>query len=334
MRRRRINWARRILSWSFLFCFAMYIVIIITTFFINNEGRVKADLAQEMVDDQPPTIELIGGDSMTIAVGDSFMEPGFTVYDTRSIPTVEIEQLIDVRNPGEYEISYRASDADENVTEVTRKVRVIEPAGRIYLTFDDGPGDYTATLLDILAKYNIKATFFVTGYGDDALIKREYEEGHAVGLHTNSHIYSYIYSSIDNYMADLNAVKDRVYNITGKNTKMLRFPGGSSNLISANYDGGIHIMTKLSELLNEQKYAYFDWNVDSNDAGGADSSEQIYNNVISALKWGGDSVVLQHDIKPQSVEAVEKIIQYGLDNNFVFSKLRLDSFGAHHGINN
>ena len=329
-----INWARRILSWSFLFCFAMYIVIIITTFFMNNEEGVRRELAREMIDDQPPTIELIGGDSMTIAVGDTFVEPGFTVYDTRSVPTVEVEDLVDVKRPGEYEISYRANDANENVAEAKRKVKVIEPAGRIYLTFDDGPGDYTATLLDILAKYNIKATFFVTGYGDDALIKREYDEGHTVGLHTNSHIYSYLYSSIDNYMTDLNAVRDRVYNITGKKTKMLRFPGGSSNLISAHYDGGIHIMTSLVELLSDQNYTYFDWNVDSGDAGGADSSEQIYNNVVSALKWGGDSIVLQHDIKPHSVEAVEKIIQYGLENNFVFSKLTSDSFNAHHGINN
>jgi peptidoglycan/xylan/chitin deacetylase (PgdA/CDA1 family) len=93
-------------------------------------------------------------------------------------------------------------------------------------------------------------------------------------------------------------------------------------------------MTSLVELLSDQNYTYFDWNVDSGDAGGADSSEQIYNNVVSALKWGGDSIVLQHDIKPHSVEAVEKIIQYGLENNFVFSKLTSDSFNAHHGINN
>ena len=186
----------------------------------------------------------------------------------------------------------------------------------------------------VLAKYNVKVTFFVTGYGDDALIKREYDEGHAVGLHTNSHVYSHIYSSIDNYMADLNAVGDRVRNVTGKATRLMRFPGGSSNLISARYDGGSKIMSKLVSLINERGYTYYDWNVDSDDAGGANTAEQVYNNVVSALKQGGDSLVLQHDVKSYSVEAVERIIQYGLENNYAFSKLTPDSFSAHHGVNN
>ena len=312
----------------------MYTVIIVVNFFMNNEDRVRADLAREMIDNQAPVIELNGGNSMTLAVGDVLCEPGFRVYDDRGIPKVEVEELVNTRRPGEYVINYHASDDSGNIAEAQRSVKVIEPSGRIYLTFDDGPGDYTGTLLDVLAKYNVKATFFVTGYGDDALIKREYDEGHTVGLHSNSHDYSYVYSSIDNYMADLNAVSNRVYNITGKRMKLIRFPGGSSNLISAYYDGGNHIMSRLVELVNSENYVYFDWNVDSGDAAGVDSSDQIYNNVVSALKPGGDSVVLQHDIKQPSVEAVEKIIQYGLENNFVFSKLRTDSFNAHHGVNN
>ena len=160
----------------------------------------------------------------------------------------------------------------------------------------------------------------MTGYGDDALIKREYDEGHAVGIHTFSHVYSSIYTSVENYMADFEQIRGRVASLTGHEPKLMRFPGGSSNLISARYDGGIKIMSRLTSILTERGFTFFDWNVDSADAGGASSADEVYNNVIAALKTGGDSVILQHDIKPYSVEAVERIIQYGLSNNFVFSK--------------
>ena len=69
-------------------------------------------------------------------------------------------------------------------------------------------------------------------------------------------------------------------------------------------------------------------------AGGAGSADEVYNNVVNALKWGGDSVILQHDTKPYSVEAVERIIQYGLENNFVFEILSTNTFTVHHGVNN
>ena len=334
MRKQRINWARRVLNYCLVFCLAIYIVILIATFFSNNEERVRTDLAQSMIDNQAPVIELIGGDSMTMAVGDTFVEPGFDVYDVGSVPKLEIEGLVDVKHPGDYEILYHAYDNQYNVSDVTRKVKVINPAGRIYLTFDDGPSEYTGSLLDVLKKYNVKATFFVTGYGDDAMIKREFDEGHAVGLHTNTHMYSYVYSSLDNYVADLNAVRDRVRNITGQSTKLVRFPGGSSNVISARYDGGNKIMSKLVGLMGEWGYTYFDWNVDSDDAGGAHTSEQVFANVVDGIKKGGDLIVLQHDVKPDSVEAVEGIIQYALENNYVFAKLTPDSFTAHHSVNN
>jgi peptidoglycan/xylan/chitin deacetylase (PgdA/CDA1 family) len=213
-------------------------------------------------------------------------------------------------------------------------VKVINPTGRIYLTFDDGPSDYTASLLDVLAKYNVKATFFVTGYGDDALIRREYDEGHAIGLHTNSHIYSYVYSSVDNYMADLNAVGDRVRRITGKATKLMRFPGGSSNMISAYYDGGSKIMSKLVGLMNEQGYTYFDWNVDSKDAGGAKTPEEVLENVITGIEKRSVSVVLQHDIHGFSVDAVERIINWGLSQGYTCLPLTESSPACEHNIRN
>ena len=214
-----------------------------------------------------------------------------------------------------------------------RAKRIAEAVGIIYLTFDDGPGDYTNALLDVLEKYDVKATFFVTGRGDDDVIKREFDEGHRVALHTWSHNYSYIYSSIDNYFADLDQVADRVKRITGENAELIRFPGGSSNTISTRYDRRTRIMTTLTREVETRGYQYFDWNVDSDDAGRARTPDEVFNNVTSRLK-AGPNVVLQHDIKDYSVDAVERIIEYGQSHNFYFDKLSGDSFTAHHSVNN
>lgn len=208
-----------------------------------------------------------------------------------------------------------------------------EARGIIYLTFDDGPSEYTSTLLDTLDRYDVKATFFVTGYGDDAMIKREFDEGHTVALHSLSHQYAHIYASLDNYFADLAGVSDRVKNITGVESKILRFPGGSSNLVSKRYDRGIRIMSTLTREVEARGYHYFDWNVDSDDAGRANSPEAVYNNVVSRLK-DGENVVLQHDVKPYSVEAVAQIIEYGLNNNYYFDAITMETPVVHHSVNN
>lgn len=224
-----------------------------------------------------------------------------------------------------------AAEEAERVAEHAKKLA--EATGVVYLTFDDGPGDYTNALLDVLAKYEVKATFFVTGRGDDAVIKREFDEGHTVALHTWSHNYAYVYSNVDNYFADLSQVATRVKNITGQDSKLIRFPGGSSNLVSKRYDGRSRIMSTLTREVEARGYQYFDWNVDSDDAGRAKDSDTVFVNVATRLK-PGPNVVLQHDIRPYSVEAVERIIEYGNTNGYVFEPLSFDSPTVHHGVNN
>ena len=224
-----------------------------------------------------------------------------------------------------------AEEEAEREAEHARKLA--EATGIVYLTFDDGPGDYTNALLDVLNKYEIKATFFVTGRGDDVAIKREFDEGHMVALHTWSHNYAYVYSSIDNYFADLNQIAERVRNITGKEAKLIRFPGGSSNLVSRRYDGRTKIMSTLTREVETRGYQYFDWNIDSDDAGRTKDSDTVFVNVASHLKPGAN-VVLQHDIYDYSVAAVERIIQYGIENGYMFEPLSLDSPTVHHRVNN
>ena len=315
--------------YNFLLCtFGVYLVFLFTALYFFNYEPPK------LKDTEPPVATLIDGEKIRIAVGTKWTDPGVDAYDIYGDCFINTDGAVDVNTTGEYTIKYTISDEAGNTTEKTHSVTVIKPAGVVYLTFDDGPSEHTGRLLDVLKKYNVKATFFVTGRGDDNYFKREYNEGHSVALHTNTHNYSYVYSSVENYFEDLNTISARVKAQIGVESKLIRFPGGSSNLVSTRYDHRTHIMSTLVNEVTARGYTYFDWNVDSNDAGGAKTADEVYNNVVSRLVIGGDSVVLQHDVKGFSVDAVERIIQYGLEHDFIFKKLDADSFTAHHGVNN
>ena len=242
---------------------------------------------------------------------------------------------LNINKVGKYEINYEASD-DFNKTVVNRIVYVYEKKPDIsigdkviYLTFDDGPSVYTKELLNILKEYNVKATFFVTGNGNREYIKKAYNEGHSIGIHTYSHVYKNVYASEEAYFNDLEKVQKIIKEQTGEESRLVRFPGGSSNTVSRFNKG---IMTRLSKELERRGYKYFDWNVSSSDTVKS-NSDDIANTVIRRLKKG-NNVVLQHDTKYYSVKAVRKIIEYGLANGYTFAKLDVTSPTVHHGINN
>ena len=204
----------------------------------------------------------------------------------------------------------------------------------IYLTFDDGPSIYTMDILNTLDKYNAKATFFVTCSDNlESMSKEIVKRGHTIALHTCSHKYSYVYSNEDNYFDDLNSISNLVEKYTGIKSKYVRFPGGSSNTVSRAYNHGI--MSRLSNQLTEKGYKYFDWNIDSNDAGGA-NSEQEYANVIGALQINDRDInmVLMHDVKVATKDALEGIIKDALSLGYTFSGINDYTKEVHHGINN
>ena len=120
------------------------------------------------------------------------------------------------------------------------------------MTFDDGPSENTDKILKILKKYDAKATFFVTGNNQkyNSSIKKAADQGNTIALHTYTHDYANVYSSTTAYFEDLQKVSDMVKQITGKAPKYIRFPGGSSNTISAQYSQGI--MSALDNMVHEK----------------------------------------------------------------------------------
>ena len=299
----------------------------------------KKEINAPIEDREAPKITLNGEKYKTFYVGNSYEDEGITVNDNcDNMDNIDIKiyDNVDYSTPGSYSITYTARDKSNNESKEERYIDVIvatDNSKDVYLTFDDGPSIYTNELLDVLKKYDVKATFFVTSNGDDSTILREYNEGHTIGLHSNTHDYSYIYSSVDNYFDDLYAIQDRVKRITGYSPNLIRFPGGSSNEVSMNYDNGIRIMSILTEEVQNRGFYYVDWNVVAGDSGEVETTEEVYNNVVNHLA-GGYSIVLQHDIKKFSVDAVERIIQYGKANGYVFKALTIDSPKAHHNIAN
>lgn len=331
---------RRRIGSKILACLVGAIMIVIGGIFIAA-GILRGLPAEKIMsfcateDNLAPELFLKGGAEMTILVGEEYKELGAEAVDDCSEVQVVVSGEVRTGEVGDYILEYKAVDEAGNEMKLPRRVRVRENlSGTIYLTFDDGPGVYTAELLDILAHYNVKATFFVTGAGPDEILLREFQEGHAIGVHTASHRYDYIYRNTGNFWADFNEILGRIERVTGESTRLARFPGGSSNTVSRNYDGGTKIMSVLAGEMTERGFSYFDWNVDSKDAGTARTAEEVFRNVVEKLKVGGDSVVLQHDIKKYSVEAVPMIIEYGLSNGFRFEKLTTDSYSARHRINN
>lgn len=293
-----------------------------------------------------PVLTLAGDDPLFYpAQPDGYTDPGCTALDdldgdltARLVCTVDVNAY----HAGEGSVTYSVTDSGGLTATATRRVIVtaaerpetVTPEGKtVYLTFDDGPSANTARLLDILDAYGAKATFFVTDCNADytGQIGEIARRGHSVGIHSATHDYQRIYQSEDAYFADLTRMQAVIFEQTGTFTRLVRFPGGSSNTVSR-YNPGI--MTRLAADLNDMGYAYFDWNVSAADTASNATRYTTLENVRDGLRQHDVSVVLQHDTNAFSVDAVEDILAWGTQNGYTFCALDASSPTAHHPIAN
>ncbi|MGM9942195.1 MAG: immunoglobulin-like domain-containing protein [Bulleidia sp.] len=313
----------------------------------NNTTSVTRTIRYD--DRTGPQISFPDGTDLTIYTGNGF-DAGYTAVDDCDgdvTSLVSVSGSVDPNTPGTYTLTYTVSDSHNNTTELTRTITVRNrptnsnvnnvPAKTIYLTFDDGPGASTGRLLDILDQYNVKATFFTTSmYGYTDYIGEEARRGHTVAVHTLSHNYANVYSTTDAYWADFDAQNEVIRQQTGNTSSLFRFPGGSSNTVSANYCAGI--MGRLVDQSYEKNLVYFDWNVSSGDAGSITDTnviiQNIKNGITACTNAGVPSIVLQHDYKSFTVDAVEPVIVWALENGYEFAPLSAESYIVHHGLNN
>ena len=210
---------------------------------------------------------------------------------------------------------------------------IVDAKGKtVYLTFDDGPSIYTKEILDTLDKYGVKATFFVVNGKQNHLMKEIVNRGHQIGLHTYTHRYDVLYKSEQAYYDDLNKINEVVKNETGVETKLIRFPGGSSNAISKKYSKGL--MTKLTASVVENGYYYYDWNCTNGDAEGAKTVTDQLRYCSKFPRSANEIVVLMHDNKKLTAQSLPYIIEYYKACGMEFGILTPEVTGAHHPVHN
>ena len=317
----------------------------------DSSGNTTTLVRHLVYDDRKaPVISFNSGDYEVIYAGDDYDRSYYAEDDCDGDVTanVSVSGSVDTDSIGTYYLHYTVTDEHGNTAEADKTVDVIakpvnkpqvnESSKTVYLTFDDGPGPYTDELLEILDRYNVKATFFTTSAypGYAYCMAKEAAAGHVVAVHSATHNYAQIYSSESAYWADFDIQNSVIESQTGSGSTLFRFPGGSSNTVSRNYNSGI--MTRLAAQASSYGLTYFDWNVSSGDAGETTDTYVVYSNVINGIQAnsnaGRASVVLQHDVKGYSVAAVEDIIKWGLANGYTFSALSAGSSTCHHGLNN
>lgn len=208
-------------------------------------------------------------------------------------------------------IDYDAIDTSDDSEINTQEDIEAEENGKrkVYLTFDDGPSIYTDEILDILAQYDVKATFFVVGEKEekyDPMYERIVLEGHSIGMHSYSHKYTEIYKSLDSFKKDVEDIRNLIKEKAGVECSLYRFPGGSSNSI------GKDNIEEYIAYLNEENIVYYDWNISSKDATGVSLSvEEIVANSTLGLENYDNAVILFHDSsdKYTTVQALPQIIE-------------------------
>lgn len=324
-----------------------YRVIIIVEDAYENKTEKQAYILVESKDNEAPTIQ--GIEKLTILIGDQIhLKKGVIVkddYDKKPKLTID-DSALNIRKVGEYEVYYRVEDDSGNIETYIRQVEVLSQyANRealkdgikiCYLTFDDGPSENTKKILDILEEYHIKATFFVTGTSpkDFHYIKKAYDQGHVIGLHTYSHDYEKIYSSLRAYIQDLNQIKEVVYNQTGVYTPYMRFPGGSSNLVSKKYNVGI--MKRLTHKVIDLGYQYYDWTSINGDGENIKTISGLKKKAIEEIEGKEDVMFLMHDsiTCQNTVKALPYILDHLIKKGYQFETINQYSPTFHHTVQN
>lgn len=244
--------------------------------------------------------------SAEISSKEEYMElyPDMYVKRNAKIPLAAID--INVLNYRKYIFKYPMNDSVHSDKKVA------------YLTFDDGPSENTREVLEILKKYDIKATFFmiagsVTPDRYD-LIKEMIDQGHVVGIHTYSHNYKQIYASVKDYLDDFYLAYTRMYEVTGTQPVVFRFPGGSYN----KYMKGIR--KQVMAEMERRGFVYYDWQVSAEDSIGKPTRASVTRNVLKDFKKYNKPIILMHDssVNDVTVQSLESIIKTIKEAGYTF----------------
>lgn len=176
----------------------------------------------------------------------------------------------------------------------------------MYLTFDDGPSEEnTNRVLDILKERDIKATFFLVGENvrkHPEVVQRIIEEGHTIGIHCDNHDYKTVYASVDSFVQDFETAHQTLFELTGLDVKIFRFPGGSIN------DFNVGVREDIIQEMTNRGYIYFDWNASLEDAVKESAPEELIRNGVETTLGRNRVVMLAHDVVYNTGICLEELL--------------------------
>lgn len=176
-----------------------------------------------------------------------------------------------------------------------------KPLKYVALTFDDGPSSFTEEIIDLLQKYNYNATFFVLGnklnlnYKD--ILKKSIKNGNEIGVHGYSHR-SFTKMRQATMEEEITKTKKYIKNLTGYESTLVRPPYGNITKTIKNYNLGPYIL----------------WNNDTLDWKLRDANK-ISSRLINSIE--DKSIILMHDTYLTTFKALEIILPYLKENNYV-----------------
>ncbi|MGL5820956.1 MAG: polysaccharide deacetylase family protein [Sarcina sp.] len=206
--------------------------------------------------------------------------------------------------------------------------KTIDDKKEIYLTFDDGPSEYTNKVLDILTKYDVHATFFVLGEslenkGSDEILKNTILKGHAIANHTYTHDYKKLYKNgnvdVDYFMEELEKTNNKIKEIICEDfdTSVIRMPGG---YMTREYYNDKNL-DSFTEKLKDKNIVEIDWTSENGDGvTKKESVEQMFNRVLEQTKEQKKIILLMHDSKGKdtTIATLPKIIEYFKEQGYEF----------------
>ena len=183
----------------------------------------------------------------------------------------------------------------------------------IALTFDDGPNYNTSKVIDVLNKYDIKATFFVLGsraINNKNILKKMADSGMEIGNHTYNHLLLTKYDE-NKIRSEIEDTSEVIYSATKKRPKLLRPSYGSVN-------------NKIKKVAN---MPIIIWDIDTLDWK-YHNSKRITSRVVNKVRDG--DIILMHDIYSASLNALSNIIPILQDNGYEF--VTIDELFYYKGI--
>ncbi len=263
----------------------------------DDSGRDSKRLAQLI---QQQTIKSTGAAKRQLRGDADFHVTGSTTMPACLIETGFLTNKAERRLLGLAEYQQQIADG------IVRGVSYYFHPKTMYLTFDDGPSEEnTQKVLDILRDRNIKATFFLVGENvrkHPEMARRIVAEGHTIGIHCDRHDYETLYESVDSYVADFEKARQTIYEVTGVETKLFRFPGGSVNAF--NQETGEAIIQEMKS----RGYLYYDWNASLEDAVKNPNPERLIVNGVDSTLGRQKVILLAHDVVGSTGVCLEELL--------------------------